>query len=70
MAISRVVPFATHHDLWAAAVALAGGREAHARWAPAHRKAPAPPLLSADDWAGNARADELATFALASCQPL
>ena len=69
MAVRRSVPFSTCQDLWAAAVALGGGREALARWVPAHRRAPDPPLLSAGDWAGKARADALATQALARSQP-
>ena len=69
MAVRRSLPFSTRQDLWAAAVALGGGRVALARWVPAHRRAPDPPLLSAGDWAGNARADALATQALARSQP-
>ena len=45
------------------------GTEAHARWVPAHRLAPAPPILTERDWRGNAKADALATQALAAAQP-
>ena len=36
-------PDGEHADLWAALWAAGGGREVLARWAPAHREAPAPP---------------------------
>ena len=61
--------FSSHQAVWTAAAALGGGREVTTRWAPAHRPAPAPPLLTAADWAGNSRADALASVALEAAQP-
>ena len=70
LAIQVAPPFHTYQDLWAAASALGGGgRDVTARWVPAHRPAPSPPLLSEDVWVVNAHADRLATQALAECQP-
>ena len=53
------------HHLWCAA--LLGGLDA--RWVPAHRAGPDPPLLSKGDWVGNAGADKLAGQALLAAQP-
>ena len=53
------------HLLWAAAAQ--GGLSA--RWVPAHRDGPGPPLLSLVDWEGNAEAGRLVGVALAAAQP-
>ena len=50
-----------HGDLWEELRLAGGGTEVTARWVPAHRARPDPPLLSVEDWAGNAAADALAT---------
>ena len=62
-------PDGENADLWAALWIAGGGREVLSRWVPAHGEAPAPPLLSALDWAGNARADALASGALRAAAP-
>jgi hypothetical protein len=53
------------HLLWAAAAQ--GGLSA--RWVPAHRDGPSPPLLSLVDWEGNAEAGRLVGVALAAAHP-
>ena len=63
-----VPPEVLHADLWSA-LASAGGGEVRARWVPAHRPAPLPPLLSDADWQGNAAADRLASAAVAAHAP-
>ena len=44
-------------------------RGLRARWVPAHRPAPDPPLLSEMDWLGNGEVDRLAGEALVQLRP-
>ena len=67
----RPLPACLDEDIWRACAQLGAtlpGRLA-VRWVPAHRPAPDPPLLSADDWAGNQRADMAAGAALRTGAP-
>ena len=58
-----------HADLWYHLWVAGSGGGLVARWVPAHREHPDPPLLSRADWVGNARADRLAGLALMASQP-
>ena len=60
-----------HGELWAALRDAGGGDEVWARWIPAHREQPDPPLLTEEDWRGNHRADKAAGAAVcaALCDP-
>ena len=62
-------PEGQHADLWAVLWAAARGGGLRARWVPAHRPAPDPPLLSELDWHGNGEADRLAAGALVRLRP-
>ena len=59
-----------HADLWVRLWQAARAGVLSARWVPAHRERPEPPLLSAADWRGNAEADRLAGVALRAAQAL
>ena len=56
-------------DLWARLWRAAHAGVLVARWVPAHRGRPDPPLLSEADWRGNAEADRRAGDALRAAQP-
>ena len=58
-----------HSDIWEALHPAARSGDLIARWVPAHRDGPGPPLLSHADWLGNAEADRLAGAALLAAQP-
>ena len=69
LAARTVPPYHSHQDLWEAAIFLECGTAVQAQWVPARRPGPDPPVLTERDWLGNARADALATQALAAAQP-
>ena len=62
-------PEGKHADLWAALWPAVRRGKLQARWVPAHRPAPDPPLLTELDWVGNRAADRLAGEALARLRP-
>ena len=62
-------PEGTHADRWAVLWPAARAGKLRARWVPAHRLSPDPPLLSEQDWKGNREADRLAGGTLARLRP-